>query len=434
MRFLVLLSSAWLTLALLGCSASVPSAIAPGGSIREPPRPPPPPLAPAPAPPIAQPDPDGPHAREVRAEVLLGRIARMAGRLRFREDDARADRDRGRAACIEGKLGELDAIERAAAGARDRLRASLFDEGEAASIAWADLAAQVERAEAIASEATECVGQDPLMAGGFGPNDARLRTAHEFTKRVAPRVLRMRTRAPLEEYDAPDDSFSGKGLSKDSTAAHYASLVSLAPGGGAGNAPAPSPAPVSPTVVPTGEAAHDSSMLLRSAQLALAVFEVEKNVDAVEKIASEAGGYLALRGDRQITVRVPKTRFDDTIRRIERLGDVLHRNVSSEDVTDQYVDLELRLKNAVAVRARLEKLLEHATVKDAVEIHRELAKVTDEIERLEGKLKLLKDRVAFSTITVTFERSQTQQVRAQALLPFPWMQTMGLEPLLKVNR
>ena len=175
-------------------------------------------------------------------------------------------------------------------------------------------------------------------------------------------------------------------------------------------------------------------MLLRSAQLTLAVFEVEKRMDAATAVASELGGYLALRSERELTLRVPRERFDLAMERLAKLGDVLHRSVVAEDVTDQYVDLELRLKNAQAVRDRLEKLLEQASVRDAVEIHKELAKITDEIERLEGKLKLLRDRIAYSTIAVRFEPAETQRVRTQALLPFPWMRVMGLKPLLEVSR
>jgi hypothetical protein len=173
-------------------------------------------------------------------------------------------------------------------------------------------------------------------------------------------------------------------------------------------------------------------MLIRSAQLTLAVYEVPKKMDAVEAIARELGGYLALRGDRELTVRVPRERFDEALARVEKIGDVLHRSVAAEDVTDQVLDVELRLRNARALLTRLEKLLETATVKDAVEIHKELAKVTEEIERYEGKLKLLRDRIAFSTLTVTFERTEPERVRSQALLPFPWMRTIGLYPLLSV--
>ena len=132
---------------------------------------------------------------------------------------------------------------------------------------------------------------------------------------------------------------------------------------------------------------------------------------------------------------MPLARFDDAIRRVEAIGDVLHRSVAAEDVTDQVVDLEMRLQNAIEVRARLEKLLAAATAeRNAIDIQKELAKVTEEIERFEGKLKLLRDRVAFSTITVSFEHMEPQRVKTRALLPFPWMQTLGLGPLLTVPR
>jgi hypothetical protein len=175
-------------------------------------------------------------------------------------------------------------------------------------------------------------------------------------------------------------------------------------------------------------------MIIHTAEIALAVYEVAKNIQSVEKMTAELGGYLALRSDREITVRVPREKFAELALRIEKMGDVLHKNVAAEDVTDQYVDIDMRLRNAKAVRERLEKLLAGATVHDAVEIHKELSKVTEEIERYEGKLKLLRDRIAYSTITVTFEQQQSQQIKSQALLPFPWMSTMGLSPLLQVQR
>ena len=56
------------------------------------------------------------------------------------------------------------------------------------------------------------------------------------------------------------------------------------------------------------------------------------------------------------------------------------------------------------------------------------------IERLQGKLKLLRDRVGYSTITVALEPTQPQAIRTRALLPFPWMTVMGLGPLLAVPR
>jgi hypothetical protein len=175
-------------------------------------------------------------------------------------------------------------------------------------------------------------------------------------------------------------------------------------------------------------------MLAYSADFTLAVFQVDKSLAAVETLARDLGGYLAQRGDAQITVRVPRPRFDEAIARLEKLGDITHRNVSAEDVTDEYVDLELRLKNARAMRDQLAGLLKGAIVKDAVEIEKELAKVTEVIEQIEGRLKVMRDKVGYSSITVSFQANAPSPVRTTAILPFSWLDTMGLEPLLNVPK
>jgi hypothetical protein len=201
----------------------------------------------------------------------------------------------------------------------------------------------------------------------------------------------------------------------------------------------PASTPFAPTPAPSGspytaDTAHEASMLAYSADFTLAVFQVDKSLASVETLARELGGYLAQRGDAQITVRVPRPRFDEAIARLEKLGDITHRNVSAEDVTDEYVDLELRLKNARAMRDQLAGLLKGAIVKDAVEIEKELAKVTEVIEQIEGRLKVMRDKVGYSSITVSFQANAPSPVRTTAILPFTWLDTMGLEPLLNVPK
>ena len=197
------------------------------------------------------------------------------------------------------------------------------------------------------------------------------------------------------------------------------------PGAGGGGQPQP------PRVV--ADAPHATSMLIYTAAISLAVFQVEQQMIAVENLAREAGGYLATRGDQQITIRIPRGQFDDVIKRIEKLGDVTHRSITAQDVTDEYVDLEIRIKNARAMRDRLQELLKQAAVKDALEIEKELGRITGEIERMEGRLKLLKDKIAYSTITVSFAPVDSQTVRDQTILPFPWLQDFGLSSLLNVH-
>jgi hypothetical protein len=180
-------------------------------------------------------------------------------------------------------------------------------------------------------------------------------------------------------------------------------------------------------------APHESAMLIYVAHLTLSVFEVQKDLDRVEELARSVGGYLSARTDTQATIRVPRARFQDALQAIEKVGEVLHRDVTAQDVTDEYADLDVRLKNSRAMRDRLQQLLQNASVKDALEIEKELGRVTQEIERMEGRLKLLGDQIAYSTISVTFQPVDQNPVRDLARLPFPWLRDLGLTQLLNVR-
>jgi hypothetical protein len=179
---------------------------------------------------------------------------------------------------------------------------------------------------------------------------------------------------------------------------------------------------------------HTAAMLVYTANLTMAVYQVGPGLDGVEKVAREAGGYLSSRQDESVVVRVPRDRFQDVMARIEKLGDVTHRDIKAQDVTDEFVDLQARLKNAYNMRDRLSDLLSHAASKEALDIEKELGRVTEDIERMEGRLKLLRDQIAFSTITVTFTPLAPQTVHDSSLLtPFPWLQDLGLGSLLNVH-
>lgn len=178
---------------------------------------------------------------------------------------------------------------------------------------------------------------------------------------------------------------------------------------------------------------HAAAMLIYTANLTMAVYQVEPGLNAIEKIAKDVGGYLAVRSDTAITIRVPRERFEDALKQVEKTGDVVHRDVQAEDVTDQFVDLDARLRNAQAMRDRLQELLKKATTKEALEIEIQLERVMGEIEAMQGKLKLLKDKIAFSMITVTFAARGEAAVRDMPLrLPFPWLNSLGLPRLLSL--
>ena len=212
-------------------------------------------------------------------------------------------------------------------------------------------------------------------------------------------------------------------------------------------APPPPPPPPPPGAAPgphqppatanpgAGDAvAMRAPMLVYTAQITMAVFEVNASLGRVEAIGRELGGFLAKRDDKEVTIRVPAAAFDEAVKRIEGVGDMIHRNVSAEDVTEEFRDLEVRLRSAHAVQARLAELLAKAVkVEESLAIERELDRVSGEIERIEGRMKFLRDRAAFSTITVRFQPKPTEQVGSGTLkLPVPWLYDINLPRLLRL--
>jgi hypothetical protein len=200
-----------------------------------------------------------------------------------------------------------------------------------------------------------------------------------------------------------------------------------------GQQPPPAPGKPAPRQDTEPAAELSRSLIIYTARVTLAVYQVDAGLAAVERIAKESGGYLALRRDREITIRVPRARFEGALAAVDKIGDVLHRDIEAQDVTDEYTDLEIRIKNSRAMQKRLQQLLERAAVKEAIAIERELHRVTEELERMEGKLKLLKDKVAFSTITVAFEARGSSVAASRVRLPFPWLTQLGLPNLLNLH-
>jgi hypothetical protein len=177
-------------------------------------------------------------------------------------------------------------------------------------------------------------------------------------------------------------------------------------------------------------------LLIYQAELHLAVFEVEATQRAVLTIARELGGYLSYQDDTRVTIRVPAKKFQDSIEKLERVGDVVHRNIQAIDVSEEFRDTTLRLRNAEVVRERLEAILARAEkVEDALKVQAELGRVTELIETLKGKLRYMQDRIAYSTVTVHFQPRPSEQIGEPEVysLPFPWLDQLGLPALLNLR-
>lgn len=177
-------------------------------------------------------------------------------------------------------------------------------------------------------------------------------------------------------------------------------------------------------------------MLIYSARITMAVADIESCLAMVQKHADEMGGYMISMASDGITVRVPAKEFFGLLDRLKGLGQTLTKDINASDVTDEYVDLQLRLKNAEALRDRFLAILAQAKdVKDTLAVERELNRIREEIERIKGRLAMLSQQIRYSTVEVHFVQMKERHVRLRRPeSPFPWLDRLGVETVLRIRQ
>lgn len=169
------------------------------------------------------------------------------------------------------------------------------------------------------------------------------------------------------------------------------------------------------TRMPSTRAASDSvvsSMIIRTGQASVEVDSLDRGIRAVRTLAGRVGGYIAnssiTEGTDQmhsatLEIKIPAPRFEDAIGGLQPIGHLESVSVTAEDVGEEFVDVAARAANAHKLELRLIDILGTRTGKlsDVLAVERELARVREEIERQEGRMRYLRSRAAMSTLAVT---------------------------------
>jgi Domain of unknown function (DUF4349) len=135
---------------------------------------------------------------------------------------------------------------------------------------------------------------------------------------------------------------------------------------------------------------------------------VPEATSAAARVAGRHGGFIlhseSMVADRAtLVIRVPSHRFEPALADIRALGEVQRTVVDGRDVGEEFVDLEARLRNLQAEQRVMLRLFDQAaTIPDTIRVQNEVSAVQLEIERIRGRLRFLRDRTAFGTITTTF--------------------------------
>lgn len=211
-------------------------------------------------------------------------------------------------------------------------------------------------------------------------------------------VLREQFPASLGERGAPKGGFTPPAASVDRAAPPTPGVI--APQARVAVPPAPmTPEPVLPAL----------RRVIRTAQVSLEVDDLDDAASRLTRLAESAGGFVAGSSyvqsgtpEGSFVLRVPSPRFADVLSQVETLGHVLQRRLSGQDVTEEYVDLQARIRNLERYEQRLLAFVDRATkVSDLLAIEQELARVRGEIEMLTGRMRYLDRQVDLATIDVS---------------------------------
>ena len=185
-------------------------------------------------------------------------------------------------------------------------------------------------------------------------------------------------------------------------------------------------APTEAVKMPTTEAAQSveddaqkKRMLIRNGRLEFETDDLAKTAENIQNAIRTHGGYLGseqsynydTRQSTTLNVRIPSASFDTFIADISKGVEKFDtKDISARDVTEEFLDVEARLKNKKELEARYQEILKQAkNVKEILEIERELNTLRSDIESMEGRLKYLQNQVSLSSVQITYYKELTKR-------------------------
>ncbi len=157
--------------------------------------------------------------------------------------------------------------------------------------------------------------------------------------------------------------------------------------------------------------------IIRNADLSLETASPEEAQQQITTIAESKGGFVVdstqsssnvkatTRDTVAMTVRVPAEKFNESLDEIRRTASrVIVETVKGEDVTEEFIDIEARLKAKKSLEAQFIEIMKRAnSVEDALKVQTELAEVRGEIEKIEGRKRFLENQASLSTVKIRLQ-------------------------------
>ncbi|MFO7917041.1 MAG: DUF4349 domain-containing protein [Anaerolineae bacterium] len=183
----------------------------------------------------------------------------------------------------------------------------------------------------------------------------------------------------------------------------------------------------------------EERMIIRTVDMTIVVEDTDETLRALRNLVEDYDGYIAssrrwLSNEQphgRMTLRVPAESLDEVLDQLQDMAfKVEDENISGEDVTQEYVDLQARLRNLEATEEELLILLtevreSRSKAEDILAIHRELTEIRGQIESLKGRKQYLERMSALATINVTIRPKEALK---------PVVERTEWSPLVTLNR
>ena len=183
------------------------------------------------------------------------------------------------------------------------------------------------------------------------------------------------------------------------------------------------PEEVKPNLVESPASALANRKLIRNATVEIELVSFDAAVQKITAFANEERGYVAtttsekqsngkLKG--QVVVKIVPENLDRFLQNVRGLGELKNQTLGTEDVTKAYFDTDSRLKNARVMEQRLIDMLKTKTgkVSDLLQVEKELGRVREEIETMQGELKYWDSQVQFATVTISLAEKDMEEPAA----------------------
>ncbi len=186
---------------------------------------------------------------------------------------------------------------------------------------------------------------------------------------------------------------------------------------------------------PRPAAAATERLLIQRGEIRVEVARPDDVAREFVAMVGAWGGYLHSQQGTTLVVRVPAARFDEALGAARALGRVLGESRQANDVTEEFVDLGIRIDTARKARDRLLEVLQKAEkIEDILKVEAELRRLTEEIERMEGRRKFLADQVALATLQVqllAIAPPPDAPKKARQASRFGWINRVGADATME---